>query len=69
MCIGLAQWGFVSEHTDGCLLWIAANLIGGALCAFFSLPLTLTGSLIGSALMGSITGWMLLRLVSHVYDD
>jgi len=62
LVLGAAQWLVLGRYFRGGRLWISANLVGGALCGFLSLPLTPQGALLGGVALGLITGWALLRV-------
>lgn len=60
LLIGWCQWLILRRFFGRQMLWLFANLLGGALCASISLPLNFSRSLLGAALLGLITGYALL---------
>lgn len=61
----LYQGRVVGQYRRGYLLWMIANLLGAGVCEVFSLPFSLPGALIGTALMAGLTGLTLLRLAPY----
>ena len=60
LLMAASQWLILRRYFGRLGLWIAANLLGGALCAVISLPLTVSRSLLGAAVLGLLTGYALI---------
>jgi hypothetical protein len=61
--IGLMQWLDARRHLRGFLRWWLAYGLGGAACGVISLPLTLSGALVGSLAFGLLTGLTITGLL------
>lgn len=60
LLMAVAQWLILRRFFGRFVFWMMANLVGGALCAAVSLPLTLPRSLFGAAVLGLLTGYALI---------
>ena len=62
LLMAIVQWLILRRYFGRFTFWITANLLGGALCAAMSLPLALSRSLLGAAVLGLLTGYALILM-------
>lgn len=62
LLMAFSQWLILRRYFGRLVFWITANTLGGALCAAISLPLTLSRSLAGAAILGLLTGYALIAM-------